>query len=156
MNFDTCQTGFEPYDSMLNGTYFDTYYARTEYKWQIEYMSPEEYIIRCNKLKCWGDNRYLSPKQIDSIEEGVNNNAIFLMPFLDYIEKEQEGRHRTEVAKNRNVEQIPVFVIEEKGKNTTILYDPDKPKNCKFSLKHWIRLFLNRITGTKKRKKGVK
>lgn len=85
-----------------------------EGKGKIIYMSPDEYISRVadlhgSSVKRQYDLVYKSDAK--KYAERVKAGEKAPLPFIDYKDKTQEGRHRAYMAKLLGLKEIPVFVI---------------------------------------------
>ncbi|MBT2663613.1 hypothetical protein [Bacillus sp. ISL-45] len=112
--FDTTRTDYEWYDSRLHkpaeGRH---YYKNKPYIFEVVEMTPDEYFEKCHKLMNWNENTYaLDLTRMNMIEDAIQSKSKLPLPYLDYISKEQEGRHRAEVSK-KYFDMIPVLVIKE-------------------------------------------
>lgn len=84
---------------------------------EIEYMTPDEYLSESGSLHGYSYEQELSildklkvDKYFYMMKEGVK----FDIPYLDYVRKSQEGRHRVMAAKKYGINEIPVAVFKRK------------------------------------------
>ena len=126
--FDITTTGMSYYDAMIQKGHIAGNRDPVEYfktnkglVFEIEWMSPEDYI---NKSI---DIRYPTPNNVfvkEEVMESINRENVneyiertlsgskMPMPVLDYNDMSQEGRHRTVVAQQLNIEEIPVLIVK--------------------------------------------
>lgn len=94
----------------------------------IAEMSPDEYLDRC-KFQIYkngtDDSLYrnvdknLAKKYAHQMKDGVK----FEMPYLDYEDVSQEGRHRAIAAKEAGIKKMPVLII---GDSTSIKHNTQR------------------------------
>lgn len=78
-------------------------------------MTPIEYLKRCSEIhesSLEDEKKMISEKHLESLIGYSKNNQLPL-PFLNYIIKRQEGRHRAGLCLEMNVSHMPVLIIEE-------------------------------------------
>jgi len=81
---------------------------------EIKWMTKEKYLEECSKLQktSYSDQlRYVIDKKVQRIMEEMNNGVKFDMPYLNYVENQQEGRHRVVAADNLGQKYIPVLIL---------------------------------------------
>lgn len=79
-------------------------------------MSPIEYLERCANLFNSTIESMISSTEnhlIYKYAEMMKNGVKFDMPWLDYVDNGQEGRHRAQAAFLAGIKTIPVLVIIE-------------------------------------------
>lgn len=114
--FTTTTTGAAFGDEFLNAdtlSYLETHKGITGF---ITEMSPIEYLERCADLfnstvesMIFSTENHLIYKYV----EMMKNGAKFDLPWLDYVNRGQEGRHRAQAAFLSGIETIPVLIITE-------------------------------------------
>lgn len=89
---------------------------------EIKFMSGEEYFRECAKIAgtdVYSQKEPLLIGNINEIEYNMSRGIKYDIPYLNYVEKTQEGRHRVMAASNLGQSRIPVLVlylgVEEKG-----------------------------------------
>lgn len=81
---------------------------------EIKWMSKDEYLMECSRLQntSYSDQfKYIVDWKVQQIMEKMKGGIKFDMPYLNYVENEQEGRHRVVAADNLNQKLIPVLVL---------------------------------------------
>jgi hypothetical protein len=81
---------------------------------EIKFLSPEEYINECAKLQdtSYQDQfKYIDKSNLDDIKENMTNGLKYNMPYLNYVDKQQEGRHRVIAANQLGQNKIPVLFL---------------------------------------------
>lgn len=85
-------------------------------KWvgEIKFMSGEEYFRECAKIAgtdVYSQKEPLLIGNINKIEYNMSRGIKYDIPYLNYVEKTQEGRHRVIAASNLGQAKIPVLVL---------------------------------------------
>lgn len=89
---------------------------------EIKFLSAEEYIYECAKLQdtSYQDQfKYINKSNVEDIKENMRNGIKYNMPYLNYVDKQQEGRHRVAAANQLGQNKIPVLCLYQ----DTIQYD---------------------------------
>lgn len=115
-NFDLSKTGIDKYDDMLMRPRYNREVNNLTFK--IEWMNPEEYIVRCAKLFNVSFERLFShrfDKKIKKYRKMMEDDGIkFDMPILNYSLGTQEGLHRAIASMLIDPnELIPVMIIDD-------------------------------------------
>lgn len=115
-NFDLSKTGIDKYDDMLMRPRYNREVNNLTFK--IEWMNPEEYIIRCAKLFNVSFERLFNhrfDKKIKKYRKMMEDDDIkFDMPILNYSLGTQEGLHRAIASMLIDPnELIPVMIIDD-------------------------------------------
>jgi len=111
---------------------------------EVKMMSPDEYLDRIAEGFWLGmSNKYatleeyreniderISNSQLEKYKEAALKGAKFPTPSIFYSHgkmESQEGHHRVEVARQLEIEAIPVLIVNGKYRNTIVTnrYDPD-------------------------------
>lgn len=130
--FNTTTTGMSYYDAMLHKEYIAGNRDPVEYfktnkglVFEITYMSPQEYLEESYKIHRKFSIDYGIPQipfetylktnidteLINEYIERTLEGSKMPIPVLDYDKLTQEGRHRAVVAKELDVEEIPVLIV---------------------------------------------
>jgi hypothetical protein len=119
---------------------------------EIKWMSKDEYLVECSRLQntSYSDQfKYIVDWKVQQIMEKMKDGVKFGMPYLNYVENEQEGRHRVVAADNLGQKLIPILVlydINEDGSSLELsdmvgkwddLVVKDGIYYCKFILTDW-------------------
>ncbi len=111
-------TNIPDYDRLKDGEYNKIPSRYSNMVAYVKHMSPKDYLSECAKiqgttyeeqLKYISDNNV--SKLIGLIESGVKLD----MPYLNYYDDLQEGRHRAKAAMELGIDKIPVLIIDDKG-----------------------------------------
>ena len=81
---------------------------------EIKFLSAEEYINECAKLQGTSYQqqfKFILKSKVEDIKENMSNGVKYDMPYLNYVDKEQEGRHRVIAANELNQNKIPVLCL---------------------------------------------
>lgn len=93
------------------------YYAKSKgYAVTIETMTPDEYLNRSDKLLGISRveaNRLIEPELVKKYSDMMKSGTEFDIPHLDYIAKEQEGRHRALAAKMAGIDTMPIAIVNK-------------------------------------------
>jgi hypothetical protein len=81
---------------------------------EIKFLSAEEYINECAILQGTSYQqqfKFILKSKVEDIKENMSNGVKYDMPYLNYVDKEQEGRHRVIAANELNQNKIPVLCL---------------------------------------------
>jgi hypothetical protein len=81
---------------------------------EIKFLTLEEYINECARLQgtSYQDQfKYINKSNVDDIKQNMRNGAKYDMPYLNYVNKQQEGRHRVMAASQLGQNKIPVLCL---------------------------------------------
>ena len=113
--FKKDSTGMPFYDEMIDNP--DYYREKKGYDSKIVMMSPTEYMksnakIHKSTYSAQVDN--LDQDRIVEIADKIKSSGS-KMPILvlDFARNEQEGRHRSQIAKRLGLTEIPVLVVNK-------------------------------------------
>jgi len=94
---------------------------------EIKFLSPKEYINECARLQdtSYQDQlKYINKSNVDDIKENMRNGVKYNMPYLNYVNKQQEGRHRVAAANQLGQNKIPVLCLyQDKIQNDNNISD---------------------------------
>ena len=114
--FDKTDTDFPLYNRMLDDK---EYFQRSKgVTWDIEYMTPREYMVRSAEIhgkSVESEYDFVSDERVKKYAELMRRGEVFPMPYIDYVDRYQEGRHRV-LAFGKAFDKfdvIPVMVIRE-------------------------------------------
>lgn len=133
--FDTHKTGMSFYDDLLNNPEYMRKNKNLTSK--IVYMTPREYFEECGKI--FGNN---SSKQIEQTKRDTSTIEFlkdviqtakkkFPLPFLDYANAGQEGRHRMYTAAELTSwdTKFPVLIVDYYDKELQKKIEANRNKN---------------------------
>jgi len=85
----------------------------------VKKMSPEKYLELAAKLEYSSTADFIedaSSKTLEHIRDIMldSNKLEIDMPFIDFVKREQEGRHRALAAVELGVTKIPVLIIKKR------------------------------------------
>lgn len=114
------KSNIHDYDAILFG-YFKNELPPKYNGWEasLKMMSKEEYLQKCAKLQetSYSDQYgFIVPEQVKNIENKMSQGIKYDIPYLNYVEKTQEGRHRVVAASNLGQEKIPVLILTKEEK----------------------------------------
>lgn len=113
--FNTGSTGTSFYDDFLDKNQIDYKKLAKGLVGRIEYMTPDSYFKRIAKyiFKVSEARAYYGVNQdkVDKYAEMMKNGTKFDLPYINYVSKGQEGRHRILAAKKLGETVIPVLVV---------------------------------------------
>jgi hypothetical protein len=81
---------------------------------EIKFLSAEDYIYECAKLQdtTYQDQfKYIDKSNVEDIKENMISGVKYNMPYLNYVNKQQEGRHRVVAANQLGQKKIPVLCL---------------------------------------------
>jgi len=112
------------YDKILFGKVNELPKKYMDWFAEIKWMTKEQYLMECSKIQntSYSDQfRYIIENKTQKILEMMKNGVKFDMPYLNYVENTQEGRHRVTAADMLGQKYIPVLVLD--NVNQDISYD---------------------------------
>ena len=104
------------YDKILFGKNYELPKKYAFWHAKIEFMSKEDYFRECARIQntSYSDQfRYVVDNKVQLIMESMEGGVKFDMPYLNYVENEQEGRHRVVAADNLGQKLIPILVLDD-------------------------------------------
>lgn len=107
--FDLETTDIFFYDQILKNKNDDYYF-------EIKFMNTDEYIGICSQFHdCSVENEYkmIDEDNLEHLLDVVKKEKLPI-PFLNFIKKEQEGRHRVVLAKRLGINNIPIVCFYKK------------------------------------------
>lgn len=113
--FKKDSTGMPFYDEMIDNP--DYYREKKGYDSKIVMMSPADYMKGSAKIHGSDYTRQLQmadPATVDDIVTKIKSTGS-KMPILvlDYARKEQEGRHRSQIARKLGLTEVPVLIVNK-------------------------------------------
>ena len=102
------------YDKVLFGKNNELPKKYEYWEGEIKWMTKEKYLEECSKLQntSYSDQlRYVIDKKVYPIMEKMKEGVKFDMPYLNYVENQQEGRHRVVAADNLGQKYIPILIL---------------------------------------------
>ena len=114
------KTGIHDYDNLMAGKTDNIAIDYKNMDFEVENMTPEDYLRRCAKQQGTTYEQQLSYIRKDTVEKlkkFIDDGAQLYMPYINNVKGEvsQEGRHRAKAAMDMGIETIPVLVISPKG-----------------------------------------
>lgn len=111
--FKSDDTGVSYYNDLMDSKIADKKGLKT----YIAEMSPKEYIQRCAYEIFEGGTMESTLGAVDrdnlaKYTKMMQDGAKFDMPYLNYADSGQEGRHRALAAYNNGIDTIPVLIVE--------------------------------------------
>lgn len=118
---NTNKTGMSYYDNFLNDKDHDYMKLTRGVQGRIVKMSPDEYISRiANDIFKVPVNTVVSQASEDSIDKYASmmkSGVKFNLPYINYADEGQEGRHRALAAKKVGEKEIPVLIVTKYDRN---------------------------------------
>jgi hypothetical protein len=108
------KTNIPDFDSILFNQLSNLPQKYHDWYGEIKFLSPEEYINECARLQdtSYQDQfKYINKSNVDDIKENMKNGLKYNMPYLNYVNKQQEGRHRVIAASQLGQNKIPVLCL---------------------------------------------
>lgn len=108
------KTEIPDYDSILYGRLHQIPKKYEGWQAEIEWMSPEKYFSECAKLQGTSYSSqfdFIVDEKVQGIKNNMVNGVMYHLPYLNYVENEQEGRHRVKAASELGQKMIPVLVL---------------------------------------------
>lgn len=87
---------------------------------EVKFMTLEEYINECAKLQGTSYEeqfKYINDANVSKIQKNMDNGVKYNMPYLNYVDKTQEGRHRVVAASNLGQKEIPVLILKKEDED---------------------------------------
>jgi hypothetical protein len=112
------RAGIPDYDAVLFGKRDGLPMKYSDWVGEIRLMSKEDYFRECASLQgtSYSDQfRYIVPNKVEKIEANMSRGVRYDMPYLNYVERGQEGRHRVLAASNLGMGKIPVLILYKEG-----------------------------------------
>lgn len=121
------------FSKLTTVSYYDNpkSFGATEH-FKVARISPKEYLIEVSKMNLGKMSKKerlrignpktkqsllnfqmknMSKYKLARIRKGVHKGVKFPMPYINFADKSQEGRHRAIYAMKRGIKKIPVMVI---------------------------------------------
>lgn len=85
-------------------------------QYNIEFMTAREYIentARIHRSNYYEELSVISQEKVQEYADLMKNGTVFPIPWLDFVDNYQEGRHRALAFKKAfgDLEKFPVFVV---------------------------------------------
>lgn len=109
------KTSAQDYDNLLAKNYDAVPEKFKRYEASIEYMTMEEYIKEVANIQHTSYEeqfKYISKENVNKIMGGMSSGVKYNIGYLNYIDREQEGRHRVVAASKLGLNKIPVLIID--------------------------------------------
>ena len=104
------------YEKVLAGKNSELPNKYKHWKGEVQWMSKEDYFRECARIQntSYSDQfRYVVDNKVQLIMGSMEGGVKFDMPYLNYVENEQEGRHRVVAADNLGQKLIPILVLDD-------------------------------------------
>lgn len=110
------KTGAHDYDNLIDNKFDNIAIDYKNMDWDIEYMSPEDYIRMVAKQQGTTYEQqfsYIRQDKVEELKDLISKGTKLYMPFINNVKGEisQEGRHRAIAAMKMGIKKIPVLVI---------------------------------------------
>lgn len=136
------KTTISDYDALINGDELPNKY--NNYNAEIIYMSPEEYMRKVADIQGTtyeGQSRYVNSDKVKKYAKAMMSGDKFPIPYLNYIDRNQEGRHRVLASQMLTDKNIPVLVITQHGDNDSESFNKSYDLSDNKQYFEFIRLF---------------
>jgi hypothetical protein len=111
------------YEKVLSGKNSELPNKYKHWKGEVQWMSKEDYFRECARIQntSYSDQfRYVVDNKVQLIMERMEDGIKFDIPYLNYVENEQEGRHRVVAADNLGQKLIPILVLYDVEEDNSI------------------------------------
>jgi hypothetical protein len=104
------------YEKVLAGKNSELPNKYESWKGEVQWMTKEEYLRECARIQntSYSDQfRYVIEKKTRVILDAMKSGVKFDMPYLNYVENSQEGRHRVVAADMLGQKHIPILILHD-------------------------------------------
>jgi hypothetical protein len=104
------------YDAILFGKQDELPQKYAGWMGEIELMSKEDYFKECARLQntSYSDQfKYIIPDKVEKISVNMARGVKYDLPYLNYVSRDQEGRHRVMAASQLGQVKIPVLILDK-------------------------------------------
>lgn len=111
------KTSIPDFDALKNGLYDELPPIYQKQEAHVVFMSKNEYLYECANLQggsATQQEAYIDNHKVELYMEDMKAGSKFNMGYLNYVTKQQEGRHRVLAAAALGQTNIPVLIIEKK------------------------------------------
>lgn len=111
-------TNIPDYDKLKAGKYDEIPSRYSNMVAYVKHMSPEDYLRECANIQGTTYEqqlKYISADNVSKLIGLVESGIKLYIPYLNYYDDLQEGRHRAKAAMEMGVDVIPVLIIDDKG-----------------------------------------
>ncbi len=111
------KTSIPDFDALKNGLYSELPPVYKKQEAHVVFMSKNEYLYECANLQGGSveqQEAYIDNDKVKLYMEDMQAGSKFNMGYLNYVTKQQEGRHRILAAAALGQTNIPVLIIEKK------------------------------------------
>jgi hypothetical protein len=126
------------YEKVLAGKNSELPNKYKHWKGEVQWMTKEEYLRECARIQntSYSDQfRYIIEKKTRVILDAMKSGVKFDIPYLNYVENTQEGRHRVAAADMLGQEYIPILILHDDD-------DEDSSKNLSDMIGKWDDLVI--------------
>lgn len=133
-SFRTDTTGGGMYDDLLKQVHGNSV-AQVEHshynkpvRVYIKQMSPAEYVRECAKIMGTSERVLRESREDASMRRlsETDKNTSFNLPYIDYVQHNQDGLHRAIIAEKNGTTQMPVLVVSDSDVSPADIYAEDK------------------------------
>lgn len=110
------RAGIHDYDAVLFGKQDELPKKYADWYGEIKFMTKEEYFRECARLQNTSYNdqfKYVVPDKVKKIMENMSKGVKYDMPYLNYVDSSQEGRHRVMAASELGQDKIPILILDK-------------------------------------------
>jgi len=111
------KTSIPDFDALKNDLYNELPPVYQKQEAHVVFMSKNEYLYECANLQGGSveqQEAYINKHKVEQYMEDMKSGSKFNMGYLNYVTKQQEGRHRILAAAALGQTNIPVLIIEKK------------------------------------------
>ena len=152
------KTGAPDYDNLLSKNYDYVSKKLQSYEAYIEYMTMEEYIKEVAQMQRTSYDeqfKYILKQNVNKIKDNMSAGIKYNIPYLNYADKEQEGRHRVLAAHELGLKKIPVLIIDNNSEEED-LFEKTYDLNIFDEALEFSRLFSDKLDYIPRFYDGVK
>jgi hypothetical protein len=111
------KTAVPDFDALKNGLYDELPSQYQKMKAFVQIMDADQYLNECAHMQGTTYDQqlsYISQDKVTKYMQAMREGQKFNMAYLDYVNSQQEGRHRVVAAGKLGQTRIPVLIIDKK------------------------------------------